>query len=73
MRKKLRYINDTLFEVVKVVKCRDMIIPKKHRTRMDKKLIGMWVHQFGGERVLREGDKLLIVNEIKDTPFEEIT
>jgi hypothetical protein len=32
----------------------------------------MWVHYLGGEKVLREGDYLLVVKTVEEPEWEEI-
>ena len=44
----------------------NMIIPKRHPSRIDKELLGLWVNHLGGDHVLREGDKLLICRTVED-------
>ena len=65
----LKYINDDLFEILRVLKTIDMIVPKRNPNMIDKELLGLWVHHVGGERVVREGDKLLIVRKIEDAKY----
>jgi hypothetical protein len=48
-----------------------MIIPKKHDSRIDQKLLGLYVDFHGGNHVLREGDKLLICREVEDAQIIE--
>ena len=67
----LKYVNDRLFEVLKAYKVQQMIIPKKHDSRIDQKLLGLYVDFHGGNHVLREGDKLLICREVEDAQIIE--
>ena len=69
---RLKYVNDDLFEVLRTFKVSSMIITKRHTHRIDKELLGLWVHYLGGDRVLREGDNLLIVRQVEDANFEEL-
>lgn len=69
---RLKYVNDDLFEVLRTFKVSSMIVPKRHTHRIDKELLGLWVHYLGGDRVLREGDNLLIVRQVEDANFEEL-
>ena len=40
----LKYVNDRLFQVVKTYKVSQMIIPKKHDSKIDKELLGLYVN-----------------------------
>jgi hypothetical protein len=48
----IKYVNDRCFEVLKEIKASNLIIPKRHPNKMDKELIGLWVHHLGGNHVL---------------------
>lgn len=69
---RLKYVNDDLYEIIRALKAQSLIIPKRHDSRIDKELLGMWVHHLGGERVLRDGDYLLIVKKVEEPEWEEI-
>ena len=45
---------------------------KRNPNKIDKELLGLWVHHLGGERVLRDGDYLLIVKAVEEPEWEEI-
>ena len=64
----LKYVNDRLFQVVKTYKVNQMIIPKKHDSKIDQQL---YVDFHGGNHVLREGDNLLICREVEDAQIIE--
>ena len=70
--KRLKYVNDDLFEIIRAIKVHNCIIPKRHPNKIDKELLGLWVHYLGGERVLRDGDFLLIVKKVEEAQYEEI-
>ena len=38
----LKYVNDRLFQVVKTYKVNQMIIPKKHDSKIDQQLLGLY-------------------------------
>jgi hypothetical protein len=67
----LKYVNSRLFEVIKSYPARQMIIPKKHESRIDKKLLGLYVDYYNGDHVLREDDRLLICREVEDAQIIE--
>ena len=69
---RLKYVNDDLFEIIRAMKVHNFIIPKRHPNKIDKELLGLWVHYLGGERVLRDGDYLLIVKGVEEPEWEEI-
>ena len=48
----IKYVNDRCFEVLKVIKAENLVIPKRHPNKLDKELIGLWVHHLGGNHVL---------------------
>ena len=62
----LKRVNDRLFEVLREIPVHNMIIPKRHPSRIDKELLGLWVNHLGGDHVVREGDKLLICRTVED-------
>ena len=70
--RKLKYVNDSLFEVIRALKVHNLIVPKRNPNKIDKKLLGLWVHHLGGERVLRDGDFLLIVKTVEEPEWIEI-
>ena len=70
--RKLKYVNDSLFEVIRALKVHNLIIPKRNPNKIDKELLGLWVHHLGGERVLRDGDFLLIVKTVEEPEWIEI-
>lgn len=70
--RKLKYVNDSLFEVLRALKVHNLIIPKRNPNKIDKELLGLWVHHLGGERVLRDGDFLLIVKTVEEPEWIEI-
>ena len=67
----LKYVNDRLFEVLRSYPVQQMIIPKRHPDRIDKTLLGLYVDRYGGNHVLREGDRLLICREVEDAQIIE--
>ena len=67
----LKYVNNRLFEVLKSYPARQMIIPKKHESRIDKKLLDLYVDYYNGGHVLREDDRLLICREVEDAQIIE--
>ena len=67
----LKYVNDRLFKILRAIPAEQMIVPKRHPNKLDKELIGLWVHHLGGNHVLREGDKILICEEIEDAQIIE--
>lgn len=69
---RLKYVNDDLFEIIRAIKVHNCIIPKRHPNKIDKELLGMWVHYVGAERVLRDGDYLLLVKAVEEPEWEEI-
>ena len=69
---RLKYVNDDLFEIIRAIKVHNCIVPKRHPNKIDKELLGLWVHHLGGERVLRDGDYLLIVKRVEEPEWEEI-
>jgi hypothetical protein len=70
--RKLKYVNDSLFEVIRALKVHNLIVPKRNPNKIDKELLGLWVHHLGGERVLRDGDFLLIVKTVEEPEWIEI-
>ena len=70
--KRLKYVNDDLFEIIRAIKVHNCIIPKRHPNKIDKELLGLWVHHVGAERVLRDGDYLLLVKAVEEPEWEEI-
>jgi len=67
----LKYVNDRLFQVVKTYKINQMIIPKKHDSKIDQQLLGLYVKYHDANHVLREGDNLLICREVEDAQIIE--
>jgi hypothetical protein len=67
----IKYVNDRCFEVLKEIKASNLIIPKRHPNKIDKELIGLWVHHLGGNHVLRDGDVVLICKEVEDANIIE--
>ncbi len=68
----LKYVNDRCFQVLRELPASQMVVPKRHPHKLDKELIGLWVHHLGGNHVLRDGDKILICLEVEDIEYEEI-
>ena len=48
-----------------------VIDPNEYDTKMDKELIGLWVHHLGGNHVLRDGDVVLICKEVEEANIIE--
>ena len=69
---RLKYVNDDLFEIIRAIKVHNCIIPKRHPNKIDKELLGLWVHHVGAKRVLRDGDYLLLVKAVEEPEWEEI-
>ena len=67
----LKYVNDRLFEVLRSYPPQQMIIPKKHESKIDQKLLGLYVDHYGGTNVLREDNRLLICREVEDAQIIE--
>ena len=68
----LIYVNDDCYEIIRVMATHNFIVPKRHPNRLDKELIGLWVHHLGGERVLRRENNLLIVKKVEEANYEEV-
>ncbi len=68
----LKYVNDRCFQVLRSIPAEQMIVPKRHPSKLDKELIGLWVHHLDGNHVLRDGDRILICREVEDIEYEEI-
>ena len=67
----LIYVNDDCYEIIRVMATHNFIVPKRHPNRLDKELIGLWVHHLGGNHVLRDGDKVLICKEVEEANIIE--
>ena len=69
MRKELITKGESMYEVLNYINAH-MFVNKNGS--INQQVLGMYVHEKGGDRVLQREDKFLICKTIEETAYEEL-
>lgn len=64
-------INDTLLQVIRDFNP-SYFVTDKDSNKLNQQFIGAWVSYLGGDRVVRQDNKILICRTIEEPEWEEI-